>query len=82
VGTQIEYTADVDSRVITDLILFSPGPEGQFIFTGSKPRAVSVRSTGGQLGTTGNMLSASDDDSNRDWRRSSSSTQSSYPSAY
>ncbi len=82
VGTQIEYTADVDSRVITDLIVFSPGPEGQFIFTGMKPRAVSVRSTGGQLGTTGNMLSASNDESHWERHRSSSSTQSSYPSAY
>lgn len=82
VGTQIEYTADVDSRVITDLIVFSPGPEGQFIFTGSKPRAVSVRSTGGQLGTTGNMLSTPNDDTHWERHRSSSSTRTSYPSAY
>jgi formylglycine-generating enzyme len=82
VGTQIEYTADVGARVITDSIVFSPGPEGQFIFTGMKPRGVSVRTTGGLLGTTGSLLNSSNDDFQGDWPRASSTTQSSYPSAY
>ncbi|MBK8095307.1 MAG: SUMF1/EgtB/PvdO family nonheme iron enzyme [Verrucomicrobiaceae bacterium] len=48
VGDVIEYTADIGSRVIVDQVTFTPGPEGQFIFTGERPHSVRVQTTGGQ----------------------------------
>ncbi|MBL9129656.1 MAG: formylglycine-generating enzyme family protein [Verrucomicrobiaceae bacterium] len=83
VGTQIQYTADLGERVLTDDILFTPGPEGQFIFTGARPKSVSVRTTGGQLGTTGGTVSSSlDDDDHHRRSFSSSPSRRSFPSAY
>lgn len=82
VGSLIHYTADLGDRVLTDEISFTPGPEGQFIFTGVRPKSVSVRTTGGQLGTTGGMISSSDDDDDHRSSFSSSSSRRSFPSAY
>lgn len=82
VGSVIEYTADLGERVLTDEIAFTPGPEGQFIFTGARPKSVSVRSTGGQLGTTGGAVSSSLDDDPHRSSFSSSSSRRSFPSAY
>ncbi len=83
-GAEVQYTAQVDGRVIMDNVLFSPGPEGQFIFTGSRPKSVSLRTTGGMAGTSGgSSFSSFDDDPHRGFRESSSSSSSrSYPSAY
>jgi len=83
VGSLIHYTADLGDRVLSDEIAFTPGPDGQFIFTGVRPKSVSVRTTGGQLGTTGGMVSSSiDDDDDHRSRFSSSSSRRSFPSAY
>ena len=81
VGSQIQYTADLGNRVLSDDIVFSPGPDGQFIFTGVRPKSVRVQTMGGQLGTTGGFTSSSsfDDD---DHSRRFSSSRSSFPSAY
>lgn len=83
IGSQVEYTADVGDRVIIDSILYSPGPEGQFIFTGSRPKSVTVRTLGGLAGTTGDLSYSSfgDDSPRRSSFRSSASSRS-YPSAY
>lgn len=81
VGSQIQYTADLGNRVLSDDIVFSPGPDGHFIFTGVRPKSVRVQTMGGQLGTTGGFTSSSsfDDDHRRSF---SSSSGSSFPSAY
>ena len=81
VGSQIQYTADLGNRVLSDDIVFSPGPDGQFIFTGVRPKSVRVQTTGGQLGTTGGLSSSSSFDDDHSSRFSSSSS-SSFPSAY
>ena len=85
VGSHIQYTADLGDRVLSDDIVFSPGPEGQFIFTGVRPKSVRVQTTGGELGTTGGFVSSSSFDDDHETRRrrfDSSSSRSSFPSAY
>ncbi|MCB1208559.1 MAG: SUMF1/EgtB/PvdO family nonheme iron enzyme [Verrucomicrobiales bacterium] len=85
VGSRIQYSAKVGDRVLTDDITFSPGPQGQFIFTGARPSSVSVQTMGGVIGTSAaeNWSSSFDDDPTERRRRSdSSSSRSSFPSAY
>ena len=70
-GTQIACRYIVDGNTMTKAVSFEPGPNGQFIFTGSRPSNVSVSmSAGGTFGSTtsrriGNamgMASGIDDD--------------------
>lgn len=83
VGTQVQYTADLGDQVMTDDILFSPGPEGHFIFTGTRPKGVTVRTLGGMAGTTSDTtFSSFDSGSSRRSSFGSSSSRRSYPSAY
>lgn len=42
-GRRLRYHATAAGRAYTDDITFSPGPEGHFIFTGSRPESVTVR---------------------------------------
>jgi formylglycine-generating enzyme required for sulfatase activity len=81
VGSQLRYECVVAGRMIADEIAFTPGPQGQFIFTGKKPSSVRVQTTGGAAGTDSTVISGgtSFDD---DRHRSSFSSSSRYPSAY
>ncbi|MDP1586161.1 MAG: formylglycine-generating enzyme family protein [Prosthecobacter sp.] len=84
VGSQLRYECVVAGRMIADEIAFTPGPEGQFIFTGKKPSSVRVQTTGGAAGTESTVIShgsSFDDDRHRSSFGSSSSS-SRYPSAY
>ena len=82
-GTHLRYQCVVAGREIADDIVFTPGPQGHFIFTGKKPSGVSVQTTGGAAGTESTVVShgtADDDDFPR--RSLSSPSSSSFPSAY
>lgn len=84
VGSQLRYECVVAGRMIADEIAFTPGPQGQFIFTGKKPTSVRVQTTGGAAGTDSTVISGGssfDDDRHRSSFDSSSSS-SRYPSAY
>lgn len=83
IGTQLRYHCVVAGRELTDDIIFTPGPQGHFIFTGRRPSGVSVQTTGGAAGTSSTVVShgTDDDDDHRRGLRSSSSS-SSFPSAY
>ena len=84
VGSQLRYECVVAGRMIADEIAFTPGPEGQFIFTGKKPSSIRVQTTGGAAGTESTVIShgsSFDDDRHRSSFDSSSSS-SRYPSAY
>ncbi len=84
VGSQLRYECVVAGRMIADEIAFTPGPQGQFIFTGKKPSSVRVQTTGGAAGTDSTVIShgsSFDDDRHRSSFGSSSSS-SRYPSAY
>lgn len=80
-GTPLKYECVVGGRMIADDIVFTPGPEGHFIFTGKKPSSLRVQTTGGAAGTESGPTSFSDDD---DYHRRNmgSSSSSRYPSAY
>ncbi|MGV3662983.1 MAG: formylglycine-generating enzyme family protein [Prosthecobacter sp.] len=81
VGTRLKYECVVGGRMIADDIVFTPGPEGHFVFTGKRPSSVRVQTTGGTAGTEGGHSSFSDDDDYHR-RNMSSSSSSRYPSAY
>lgn len=82
-GTHLHYQCVVAGRAITDDILFTPGPQGHFIFTGKKPSGVSVQTTGGAAGTESTVVSHGTNDDDDFHRRSlSSHSSSSFPSAY
>ncbi|HBJ86487.1 MAG TPA: hypothetical protein DDZ88_22060 [Verrucomicrobiales bacterium] len=84
VGSQLRYECVVAGRMIADEITFTPGPDGQFIFTGKKPSSVRVQTTGGAAGTESTVISHGSsfgDDRHRSSFGSSSSS-SRYPSAY
>ena len=88
-GQPLYYTCMVNGERHEERVLFTPGPEGHFIFTGSRPTTVAVRSDGGDAGTGMSSDSVFDTDglgrgmtmSQIDRNRSSSSS-SSFPSAY
>ena len=70
-GTQIACRYLVDGNAMTKAVSYEPGPQGQFVFTGSRPSNVSVStSTGGSSGSMTSrrlgggigMASALDDD--------------------
>ena len=84
VGSMLRYECMVAGRTIADEIAFTPGPQGQFIFTGQKPTSLRVQTTGGAAGTESTVISHGSDDDDDFHRRSfsSSSRSSRYPSAY
>ena len=53
-GTQITCRYVVNGDTMTRAVRYEPGPQGQFIFTGSRPANVSV-STVGSGGSTSTM---------------------------
>ncbi|MDB6137541.1 MAG: hypothetical protein JWO94_613 [Verrucomicrobiaceae bacterium] len=56
-GQPLHYSYVMNGQQHEERILFTPGPEGHFIFTGSKPTTVAVRSDGGTgLGLTSNSV--------------------------
>lgn len=84
VGSMLRYECVVNGRMIADEIAFTPGPKGQFIFTGKRPSSVRVQTTGGAAGTSSTVISHGSNDDDDLHRRSfsSSGTSSHYPSAY
>lgn len=60
-GRRLRYHATAAGRVYTDDITFHPGPEGHFIFTGSRPESVTVRVLDGGS-TTSETLEEGDRD--------------------
>ncbi len=84
IGSQLRYECVVAGRMIADEIAFTPGPQGQFIFTGKKPSIVRVQTTGGAAGTDSTVVSSGStfDDDDHQRRSMSSSPSSSFPSAY
>lgn len=81
-GSHLRYECNVAGREIADDLVFTPGPEGHFIFTGKRPSSVRVQTTGGAAGTSSTVISSgTDDDFPRSSYRSSSGS-SRYPSAY
>jgi len=46
-GQPLNYTCMVNGERHEERVLFTPGPEGHFIFTGSRPTTVAVRSDAG-----------------------------------
>lgn len=84
VGSMLRYESVVNGRMIADEIAFTPGPKGQFIFTGKRPSIVRVQTTGGAAGTDSTVISQGTSDNDDFHRRSysSSSSSSRYPSAY
>ena len=44
-GHRVYYTCVVDGREIHDFVVFTPGPEGQFVFTGGRPTTVALQPT-------------------------------------
>jgi formylglycine-generating enzyme required for sulfatase activity len=84
VGSMLRYECVVNGRMIADEIAFTPGPKGQFIFTGKRPSSVRVQTTGGAAGTDSTVISHGSNDDDDFHRRSfsSSSSSSRYPSAY
>ncbi|MFN0077836.1 MAG: formylglycine-generating enzyme family protein [Prosthecobacter sp.] len=84
VGSQLRYECVVAGRMIADEIAFTPGPQGQFIFTGKKPSSVRVQATGGAADTDSSVIShgSSFDDDHHRSSIGSSSSSSRYPSAY
>lgn len=80
-GTSLSYECVVGDRDIANDIIFTPGPEGHFIFTGKRPTSVRVQTTGGAAGTeSSRSTSFSDNDDSH--RRNMGSSSSRYPSAY
>lgn len=83
VGSHLRYECTVAGRDIADDLVFTPGPEGHFIFTGKRPASVRVQTTGGAAGTSSTVVSSGSDTDDDFHRRSLSSSRSSrYPSAY
>lgn len=80
-GTSLTYECVVSGRTISNDIVFTPGPEGHFIFTGKRPSSVRVQTTGGAAGTDSSPSSSFSDDDDYH-RRNMSSSSSRYPSAY
>ena len=83
-GWLLRYECVVSGRMIADEIAFTPGPQGQFIFTGKKPSSVRIQTSGGAAGTDSAVISHGSSFDNDRHRSSfdSSSSSSSYPSAY
>lgn len=86
VGSMLRYECVVAGRMIADEVAFTPGPKGQFIFTGKRPSSVRVQTTGGAAGTESTVISHGSNIDDDDYRRrssfSSSDSSSRYPSAY
>lgn len=86
VGSLLRYECVVAGRMIADEVAFTPGPKGQFIFTGKRPSSVRVQATGGAAGTESTVISHGSNIDDDDYRRrssfSSSDSSSRYPSAY
>lgn len=84
VGSMLHYECVVGGRTIADEIAFTPGPQGQFIFTGQRPTSLRVQTTGGAAGTESTVISHGSNDDDDFHRRSfdSSDSSSRYPSAY
>ena len=83
VGSMLRYECVVSGRMIADEVAFTPGPKGQFIFTGKRPSSVRVQTTGGAAGTDSTVISHGSNDDDDFHRRSfNSSSTSRYPSAY
>jgi formylglycine-generating enzyme len=80
-GQVIRYQYVVSGQTFANEVIYSPGPDGQFVFTGGTPTSASVMISGGATGTTddsdwtGRSLS-----SNQSHHSSSSSSH--FPSAY
>lgn len=83
-GSLLHFECIVAGRTISGEVAFTPGPQGQFIFTGKRPSSVKVQTTGGAAGTTSTVVSHGSNDDDDFNRRSFSSSGSSsrYPSAY
>jgi sulfatase modifying factor 1 len=81
VGSMLRYECVVSGRMIADEVAFTPGPQGQFIFTGKKPSSVRVQTTGGAAGTDSTVISQGSS-FDHDRHRSSFGSSSRYPSAY
>lgn len=82
-GSHLRYECRVAGREIADDLVFTPGPDGHFIFTGKRPSTVRVQTTGGAAGRSSTVVSrrsSFDDDFHRSSMSSSSSSR--YPSAY
>lgn len=54
-GTQITCRYVVNGDTMTKAVRYEPGPQGQFIFTGSRPANVSVSAVGSGGGSTSTM---------------------------
>ena len=44
-GRQVQYICTVDGNEVRDSVVFTPGPEGHFVFTGGKPVMLALRPT-------------------------------------
>lgn len=84
-GQRLRYECTTNGRTIADDLVFTPGPEGHYVFTGRRPSSVSVQTLGGAAGTESDFTYGSnttnDDDPHRNSFRSSGSS-SRWPSAY
>ena len=80
-GSTVSYHYVVKGVTQNDQVVFAPGPQGHFIFTGSRPQSVSIRTSGAVVADTpvsSHPAVVNDDDDDRRQRRSASS----FPPAY
>lgn len=77
-GELLRYTAAVGGQTLSDEISFMPGPEGHFIFTGTRPASVTVQTVGAGPVTHEPVVGTS----SSSLRRNDRSISTSHPSAY
>lgn len=86
IGRALAYSYILNGATHRDEVIYNPGPEGHFIFTGQPPQTVTMHTASdpASLGAAPIFMSNDDDDDRRRrWSSSSSSTsRSSHPPAY